>query len=117
MSGSEDGEILFWDFGSKEIAQRASGHEGVVCWVDISGGVVASGGMDGTVRMWMDVDGNNNTLGGIDESRFEHGNGVTNGGDESDMVKMEMGEGYSDDLRAGATESTEHMGGERMDVD
>lgn len=58
VSGSEDGEIIFWDVRSKEIVQRVTGHEGVVCWVDTSpgsSGAIVSGGLDGTVRIWVDV--------------------------------------------------------------
>ncbi|RFU31308.1 hypothetical protein B7463_g5038, partial [Scytalidium lignicola] len=58
VSGSEDGDIFFWDAKTKEVIQRVSGHEGVVCWVDTSpgpGGTVVSGGLDGTVRVWVDV--------------------------------------------------------------
>lgn len=57
VSGSEDGEIIFWDVRTKEIVQRVGGHEGVVCWVDTSplSGTIVSGGLDGTVRIWIDV--------------------------------------------------------------
>ncbi|KAG9238673.1 prolyl oligopeptidase-like protein [Amylocarpus encephaloides] len=58
VSGSEDGDILFWDVQNKNVAQRVSGHEGVVCWVDTCPGptgTIASGGLDGTVRIWVDV--------------------------------------------------------------
>jgi COMPASS component SWD3 len=58
VSGSEDGDILFWDVKTKEVVQRASGHEGTVCWVDTLSGptcMIASGGLDGTVRIWVDV--------------------------------------------------------------
>ncbi|KAH8814926.1 prolyl oligopeptidase-like protein [Xylogone sp. PMI_703] len=58
VSGSEDGDIVFWDVRTKEIIQRVSGHQGVVCWVDTSpgpGGTVVSGGLDGTVRVWVDI--------------------------------------------------------------
>lgn len=56
-SGSEDGDIFFWDVKTKEVVQRVSGHNGVVFWVDSCPmtGVVVSGGMDGTVRIWVDT--------------------------------------------------------------
>lgn len=57
-SGSEDGDILFWDVSTKELIQKVQGHEGVVCWVDTapgSKGAVVSAGLDGTVRIWVDV--------------------------------------------------------------
>ena len=101
VSGSEDGELLFWDFRTKEIAQRVSGHEGVVCWVDTSPGpsrLVVSGGMDGTVRIWTEVDDNHDMVG--IKNGLEHENGV--GRDEEDvdmdvdMVKVEDTNGYED---------------------
>ncbi|CAG8980113.1 hypothetical protein HYALB_00012754 [Hymenoscyphus albidus] len=58
VSGSEDGDILFWDVQNKNVVQRVSGHDGVVCWVDTypgATGTVASAGLDGTVRIWVDV--------------------------------------------------------------
>ncbi|RDW78038.1 WD40 repeat-like protein [Coleophoma crateriformis] len=56
-SGSEDGDIFFWDAKTKEVVQRVSGHDGVVFWVDSCPmtGLVVSGGMDGTVRIWIDT--------------------------------------------------------------
>lgn len=99
MSGSEDGEILFWDFRSKEIAQRVSGHEGVVCWVDAApgpGGMVASGGMDGTVRMWVNVDEDNQGVRGINGLKLEHEGGLVDEGDDMDMVKEEDGAAFDD---------------------
>lgn len=57
VSGSEDGDIVFWDVPSKEVVQRVSVHDGVVCWVDTCPvtGAVVSGGLDGTVRILVDV--------------------------------------------------------------
>ena len=58
VSGSEDGDLVFWDVKTKDMVQKVSGHEGVVLWVDTSptvGGKVVSGGLDGTVRIWVDV--------------------------------------------------------------
>jgi COMPASS component SWD3 len=57
VSGSEDGEIIFWDVRTKEVVQRVNGHDGVVCWVDTfpPSGTIVSGGLDGTVRIWVDV--------------------------------------------------------------
>ncbi|KAB8289998.1 hypothetical protein EYC80_010325 [Monilinia laxa] len=57
-SGSEDGDILFWDVSTKELIQKVHGHDGVVCWVDTApgpNGAVVSAGLDGTVRIWIDV--------------------------------------------------------------
>jgi COMPASS component SWD3 len=49
---------VFWDVRTKDMVQKVSGHEGVVLWVDTCPGVsgkVVSGGLDGTVRIWVDV--------------------------------------------------------------
>lgn len=82
VSGSEDGDIVFWDVSSKEVIQRVSGHEGVVCWVDASPGpssTVVSGGLDGTVRVWVDVredQGENNT---VQEDQYRDQDNLANG--------------------------------------
>ncbi|PBP18398.1 WD repeat domain 5B [Diplocarpon rosae] len=58
VSGSEDGNLVFWDVKTKEVIQKVNGHDGVVCWVDTSphpNGPVVSGGLDGIVRIWVDV--------------------------------------------------------------
>lgn len=54
VSGSEDGRLLFWDVKSKEVLLRVAGHDGVVLGVDKhpTDDVVASCGLDGTVRIW-----------------------------------------------------------------
>ena len=55
VSGSEDGGILWWDVVSKEVLQRIEGHDGVVLSVDTwegETGLVASCGLDKTVRIW-----------------------------------------------------------------
>jgi COMPASS component SWD3 len=55
VSGSEDGEIVFWDMNSKEVLQRLKGHEGVVLGVDThpSERRIVSCGLDKTVRVWV----------------------------------------------------------------
>ncbi len=88
VSGSEIGEILFWDFRSKEIAQRVMGHDGVVCWVDTSPGpyaLVASGGMDGTVRIWIEDD---DGIAGLDGLKSEHENGNGEFGDDGEQTQL-----------------------------
>jgi COMPASS component SWD3 len=58
VSGSEDGNLVFWDVRTKDMVQKVSGHEGVVLWADTCPGVsgkVVSGGVDGTVRIWVDI--------------------------------------------------------------
>lgn len=60
ISGSEDGNILWWDVQSKVILQKETGHEGVVLGVDIwdPESLVVSCGLDKTVRVWEKDDGN-----------------------------------------------------------
>ena len=59
VSGSENGEIFCWDVQSKEILQRMAGHEDVVLGVDTckQDGLLVSGGLDSTVRIWERDDG------------------------------------------------------------
>lgn len=90
VSGSENGEILFWDIKSKELVQTVRGHDGVVIWVDTCpgpSGTLVSGGLDGTVRIWVDVS----------EDDDIHANGLTlpedgatplDQGDESDTAQL-----------------------------
>lgn len=100
VSGSEDGDIVFWDVQNKNVVQRVSGHEGVVCWVDTCpgrSGMIASGGLDGTVRIWVDtendlgVDGLN--LEDEEDNNFGHRNGVgikdENGEDDYNDTPMD----------------------------
>ncbi|KAL9615212.1 MAG: hypothetical protein Q9167_000306 [Letrouitia subvulpina] len=58
VSGSEDGEMLWWDVQSKEILQKEEAHEGCVLGVDTweKGGLVVSCGLDKLVRIWERVD-------------------------------------------------------------
>ena len=56
VSGSETGEVLWWDVQSKEVLQREAAHDGVVLDVDTwdgeEGGLAVSCGVDRTVRVW-----------------------------------------------------------------
>lgn len=88
VSGSEDGDIVFWDVKTKEEVQRVQGHDGVVCWVDTAPGregVIASGGMDGTVKIWVDVNEDDGTtqLNELDITKIA-GDGL-----DADDIKME----------------------------
>ena len=48
--------MFLWDVGTKEVVQTLVGHEDVVLGVSAhpKGGVIASCGLDGTVRVWID---------------------------------------------------------------
>ncbi|RCI14952.1 hypothetical protein L249_6765 [Ophiocordyceps polyrhachis-furcata BCC 54312] len=50
-SASEDGDVVLWDVGSKEVVERVSGHECVCFWVDVHGETLVSAGQDNTVRL------------------------------------------------------------------
>ncbi len=56
VSGSESGDVLWWDVQSKEVLQKEAAHDGVVLDVDTwdgeEGGLVVSCGVDRTVRVW-----------------------------------------------------------------
>lgn len=75
VSGSEDGSILFWDLVSKQILQRLTGHSDAVLCVHtgtLNGKrLVVSCGVDKTVRLWEEVDGND--TGPNDDDVFSDG--------------------------------------------
>ena len=89
---------------NKEVVQRVSGHEGVVCWVDTSPGpscTVVSAGLDGTVRIWVDVNEDEDGVNGISGLNLEqenHGDGYLGNGVDEDMkdIKVENGAGFDD---------------------
>ncbi|KAK9447579.1 WD40-repeat-containing domain protein [Limtongia smithiae] len=54
-SGSEDGQIFFWDVQTKDIVQVLDGHSDVVLCVDAhpTEAILASAGMDKTAKVWV----------------------------------------------------------------
>ena len=58
VSGSEDGSIIIWDVSSKSVLQVLQGHQDVVLGVDTlpDQGLMVTGGLDRTVRIWKAVD-------------------------------------------------------------
>jgi COMPASS component SWD3 len=59
VSGSEDGRICIWDAKSKAILQEIEdAHDGPVMWVDTHPTLdrLVSCGLDGTLRVWVHVD-------------------------------------------------------------
>ena len=98
VSGSEDGNLVFWDVKTKDVVQKVGGHEGVVCWVDTSpqpNGPVVSGGLDGTVRIWVDVNGDDDEVGGVNGLKLEP--------EDGENVKMGNGAGFDDTPRDDAS--------------
>ncbi|KAI6250032.1 WD repeat-containing protein 5 [Erysiphe necator] len=73
ISGSEDGNIFLWDVKSKTVMQRLLAHDGVVCWVDTcpENNMITSGGMDGVIHIWVDVDGNEENFDNINDLKIE----------------------------------------------
>jgi COMPASS component SWD3 len=57
-SGSEDGTVFLWDVSSKNVLQRLEGHTEAVMSVDThpTEQLIASAGLDRTVRVWRAVD-------------------------------------------------------------
>ncbi|KAI1005340.1 WD repeat-containing protein 5 [Podosphaera aphanis] len=73
VSGSEDGKLYFWDVRNKEEVQQIDGHDGVVCWVDscCRNGMIVSGGLDGVVRIWVDINENEDNVSGLDDLKLD----------------------------------------------
>lgn len=58
-SGDEDGSIFLWDVSSKNVLQKLEGHSDAVLSVEThpTEQVIASAGLDRTIRIWRAVDG------------------------------------------------------------
>ena len=90
VSGSETGEVFWWDVQSKEVLQREAAHDGAVLDVDTwdgeGDGLAVSCGVDRTVRVWaMQAVGNEN---GEDGAEVE-----IEGDEDEDMIEEREGEG------------------------
>ncbi len=117
VSGSEDGDIMFWDVTNKEVVQRVSGHEGVVSWVDTcpgSKGAIVSGGLDGTVRIWIDVSEDEEDIASVTGLKLE-----PEDGDDGFMedIKTEPGVGFDNDTLMNIADGDEQRIPDRMDED
>jgi len=54
-AASEDGDVVLWDVGSKEVVQRVrAAHDGVCFWVDVRGPTMVSCGRDGRIVVFRD---------------------------------------------------------------
>eukprot|EP00756_Hemistasia_phaeocysticola_P066994 Hpha_TRINITY_DN9638_c0_g2::TRINITY_DN9638_c0_g2_i1::g.184550::m.184550 len=53
-SSSSDGTVKVWDVAVQEERATLTGHEGSVDCLDWCGGLLGSGGRDGSVRLWAD---------------------------------------------------------------
>lgn len=93
--------------------QRLSGHEGVVMWVDTcpgQSGTLVSGGLDGTVRIWVDVnEDEDDQINGLRADpeisatpldQVDEGNDATQLKVENDRYDGESGERMSVDVEA-----------------
>ncbi|CAL3973244.1 unnamed protein product [Diplocarpon coronariae] len=113
VSGSEDGNLVFWDVKTKDVIQKINGHDGVVCWVDTSpqsNGAVVSGGLDGTVRIWVDVNEDDEEIGCIDGLKLERE-------DDTGSPLLEDDEGYNDTPRNDRRSPTGELHQDLMDED
>lgn len=78
---------------TKEIVQRVSGHEGVVCWVDTcpgASGTIVSGGLDGTVRIWVDVNEEDEVIDGLEIKQENRKSGFDHDDDDDDDDEVAM---------------------------
>jgi WD40 repeat protein len=70
ISGSENGELVVWDVGSKDVIQRWQGHNDVVLGVDFcrtDGRKLASCSADGSVKLWRGVSSDEEAPGNEDK--------------------------------------------------
>ncbi|RDA85621.1 hypothetical protein CP532_3532 [Ophiocordyceps camponoti-leonardi (nom. inval.)] len=86
-SASEDGDVVLWDVGSKEVVERVPGHDGVCFWVDVHGETLVSAGQDNTVRLLRRVEGGVEGQGGeggedVEEEEGEDEEEVNKEGDD-----------------------------------
>ena len=89
-SGSEDGAIVLWDVASKDVLQRIEGHEDVVLSVDTCKDMLASGGLDGMVRIWnvRPLEDETSERVPINEQGDDHD--MYDGGTTEDMVEADI---------------------------
>lgn len=94
VSGSETGEVLWWDVQSKEVLQREAAHDGAVLdvdtWLGEEGGLAVSCGVDRSVRVWAMQEGGD----GMQElgNGMEGGEIEIEGEEEEDMLEGDEGE-------------------------
>jgi COMPASS component SWD3 len=76
-SGSEDGTVVLWDVSSKNVLQRLEGHTDVVMSVDThpTEPLIASAGLDRTVRIWRAVDTPEVNGNGVNDKAETNGHG------------------------------------------
>ncbi|KAL8818936.1 MAG: hypothetical protein Q9223_002525 [Gallowayella weberi] len=96
VSGSETGEIVWWDVVSKAVLQREMAHEGCVLGVDTWGkegvALAVSCGLDRTVRIWERVEGEpENEFVKDGENGAAEENGISVDGEQMDAVNGDGG--------------------------
>jgi len=97
-SADDKGDVIVWDLAAGRLIKRLRGHARGGVWAldwSVESSVLASGGMDGTVRIW-DVQpfstanhGTNNTIGSgnVEDAKTTTGDGFnTNGVNNSNAV-------------------------------
>jgi COMPASS component SWD3 len=78
-SGDEEGNILLWDVSSKNVLQKLEGHGDAVLSVDThpTERLIASAGLDRTIRVWNAVDGEHASNGvRVEEDTKLNGNAI-----------------------------------------
>jgi COMPASS component SWD3 len=87
VSGSEDGNLVFWDVKSKEVLKTAKAHKDVVLGVDTHpfDETIVSCSLDGTIVIWRNEDEEAETA--TTNGKSEH---TPNIKVEPDIVDVEM---------------------------
>ncbi|KAL8701680.1 MAG: hypothetical protein Q9224_000389, partial [Gallowayella concinna] len=102
VSGSETGEIMWWDVVSKAVLQREMAHDGCVLGVDTWGkegvALAVSCGLDKTIKIWERV--------AETESEFV----------EEDVVDVEIGVAEHNGVEGGEMDIVMKMEGEETEV-
>ena len=106
VSGSEDGDVVVWDVSTKEILWRGRGHRATVLSVDCvrlgragwGRGLMASGGLDRDVKIWIeDVEDDDGVRSGREE-RGADGDATMDDGFKREDTEDEINEEMMQDI-------------------
>ncbi|KAF7588735.1 WD domain protein [Aspergillus hancockii] len=125
VSGSEDGAVLCWDVVSKKILQRIEGHTGVVLGVDTctlgDKRLMVSCGIDGTVRVYEEVEEAGEKLLGEGEAEDKQTpletNGIVPNGTDTNGTNQNGTEGHESDEQQQNGNTQELQDTEMADAD